>query len=30
MNANALIVVGEEVHEIEAGDMAEVLCLSPL
>ena len=28
MNANALIVVGEEVHEIEAGEMVEVLCLS--
>lgn len=29
MSANALIVVGEEVHEIEAGDMVEVLCLNP-
>ena len=29
MRANALIVVGEEVHEIEAGEPVEVMCLSP-
>jgi len=29
MNANALIIVGEEVHEIEAGERVDVLCLSP-
>ena len=29
MNANSLIVVGEDVHEIEAGEMVDVLCLSP-
>ena len=29
MKANALIVVGEEVHEIEEGEAVEVLCLSP-
>ena len=29
MNANALIVVGEDTHEIEAGEMVEVLCLNP-
>jgi len=28
MNANALIVVGEEVHEIDAGELVEVLRLS--
>jgi molybdenum cofactor synthesis domain-containing protein len=30
MEANALIVVGEQVHEIEEGELVEVLCLSPL
>ena len=30
MKANALIIVGEQVHEIEEGEMVEVLCLSPL
>ena len=29
MNANALIVVGEEVHEIEAGEVVDLLSLSP-
>ena len=30
MKANALIIVGEEVHQIEESGMVEVLCLSPL
>jgi molybdopterin biosynthesis enzyme len=29
MKANALIIVGEEVHEIEEGEMVEVMCLVP-
>jgi molybdenum cofactor synthesis domain-containing protein len=29
MKANALIVVGEDVHDIEAGELVQVLCLTP-
>jgi molybdenum cofactor synthesis domain-containing protein len=29
MNANALIVVGEEVHQIESGEVVDLLSLSP-
>jgi len=29
MKANALIIVGEEVHEIEESGTVEVMCLSP-